>query len=313
MRALAIISLALVLLLISLAAYLRLSHSGVGCTPWPECYGNIAPQRDAAALHERLIEDATAAKSWATPLHRLVATVLGLLVLSLNIFAHQQKRERFTSGALLSLTVFLATLGVKSGNLHSPAIVMGNLLGGFAMLGLLGWMVFRKAGTGSGHTAAKRLSALAMVMLGLQIAIGGLTSANFAASACRTFPDCHGSWLPGENLKTALDLTRRHVTGQGGLVLGGPERADIHKLHRLTAVATLVFIIAAGIAALRAGHDLRIIGIALILFVSIEFGVGVMAVLSDLPIALAVAHNALAALLLLGLLKLYAESRVAVS
>jgi heme A synthase len=42
--------------------------------------------------------------------------------------------------------------------------------------------------------------------------------------------------------------------------------------------------------------------------VSIEFSVGVMAILTDLPIGLAVTHNTLAALLLLGLLKLNALS-----
>jgi heme A synthase len=42
--------------------------------------------------------------------------------------------------------------------------------------------------------------------------------------------------------------------------------------------------------------------------VSTEFLMGVSAILTDLPIAVAVAHNGLAALLLLALLKLLAKS-----
>jgi len=309
LRALSIVSLALVLLLISLAAYLRLDHSGIGCTPWPECYGNIGTERDAVALHERLLEDATSARSWATPMHRLVATVLGLLVLSLNVLAFREKRNRSASVALLALTLFLAIIGVVSGGLHSPAVVMGNILGGFGMLALLGGMVFQKRAPHRNASTLTKISAIALLLLGLQIAIGGLTSANFAAAACRTVPDCHGSWLPGSDLLKAMDLSRRHAVADNGIVLGGAERADIQMLHRLSAVATALLIIAAGLLALRFGHDLRIVGAALILLVSFEFFVGILAIVTDLPIGLAVAHNTLAALLLLGLLKLYAESR----
>ena len=35
------LSLLLVILLVSLRAYLRLAHSGIGCLDWPECYGRI--------------------------------------------------------------------------------------------------------------------------------------------------------------------------------------------------------------------------------------------------------------------------------
>jgi cytochrome c oxidase assembly protein subunit 15 len=104
-----------VLLLISLAAFLRLDHSGIGCTPWPECYGNVGAERDIAPLHERLIQDVTTANAWVTPVHRLVATVLGLLVLALTILSIQERRDRCASLALLLLTVCLAIIGVKSG------------------------------------------------------------------------------------------------------------------------------------------------------------------------------------------------------
>lgn len=312
MRGIAITSLVLVLILVSLSAYLRLDHSGIGCTPWPACYGNIGRARDdggAGDAYERLLMEAQQPAAWATKLHRLIASALGVLIVSLSLLAMLQKRDRLISFSLLFLTVFLAVIGIQSGSLHSPAVVMGNLCGGFAMLGLLGWLVLREespAPAGDRSLRAAPIAALALLLL--QIVTGGFTSANFAASACRTLPDCHGSWLPGKNLPIAFDLSRVHEVGETGFVSGGPERADIHKLHRLTAVLAFLAITMAAVLAIIRGFDLRVIGAVLLLLVAAEFGVGIAAIIAELPIVLAVAHNWLAAILLLVLLRLYART-----
>ena len=68
-------------------------------------------------------------------------------------------------------------------------------------------------------------------------------------------------------------------------------------------------IIFAGILAVQAGRDLRIVGSALIVVVALEFSLGVGSILAGLPILGAVAHNWLAAVLLLATLKLFAESQ----
>jgi cytochrome c oxidase assembly protein subunit 15 len=54
---------------------------------------------------------------------------------------------------------------------------------------------------------------------------------------------------------------------------------------------------------------LRIAGIVSIALVCVELALGVTAILGALPIGIAVAHNWLAALLLLALLRLFALSR----
>jgi cytochrome c oxidase assembly protein subunit 15 len=215
------------------------------------------------------------------------------------------KRDRLISFTLLGLTVFLAWLGIYSGGLHSPAIVMGNLGGGFTMLGLLGWMTFRNARPSSNPPlSTKTWTIAALGWLMFQIMTGGLTSANFAASACQTLPDCHGTYLPGDKLSVAFDISRTHEIGPTGLAIGASERADIHKLHRITALITAATILIAGVSALQAGLGGNAI-IILILVVA-EFGVGIAAILTDIPIGIATAHNGLAAMLLLGLLRLYA-------
>jgi cytochrome c oxidase assembly protein subunit 15 len=311
LQSLAKVSLVLVIVLVTLSSYLRLDHSGIGCEPWPACYGNIGAAAETpgvADAYERLLDEARQPLSWARPLHRLVASVLGVLILVTNMFALLKKSQRILSLGLLLLTVFLAWLGIYSQGLHSPAVVMGNLCGGFAMLGLLGWMVLRKSKNDTtGSIPCRRWALLAIALLGVQIFVGGLTSANFAASACQTVPDCHGSWLPGAAVATAFDLSRTHEIGDTGMVLGGAERPEIHKLHRLIAALTVIAVLIAGILAYNRGRKLRIVGLVAISLVVIEFGLGVAAIMTGLPIAVAVAHNWLAALLLLALLKLFAE------
>jgi len=309
MKALATLALLLVVILISVSAYLRLDHSGIGCADWPACYGHIGilseDNATAGATVERLIDETKQQGSWATRAHRLVASVLGLLILGMALWSLNLRRDRLLSFGLLGLTVFLAWLGIYSAGLHSPAVVMGNLGGGFAMLALLGWLVFRDTtpAANAGPTA-KAWTIAALLVLALQIGLGGLTSANFAATACQTFPDCYGTWLPGSDLVTAFNLNRTHEISASGFVVGGAERMDIHKLHRLVAVLTLLMSLAAGVLARRA--RLGTTAIAVIAIALAEVAVGVAAILTDLPIGIAVAHNWLAAILMLGLLRLLA-------
>jgi cytochrome c oxidase assembly protein subunit 15 len=309
MKKLAITALLLVIALVSVSAYLRLDNSGIGCADWPDCYGMIGTASETeptlGSTYERLAVDAQQPLSWATPVHRLIASVLGLTILGMALFSLRLKRDRLISFSLLALTVFLAWLGIYSSGLHSPAIVMGNLGGGFAMLSLLGWMVFRDARPSSNAANnVRNWVVAALLLLFAQIALGGLTSANFAASACQTLPDCHGSYLPGSDLLGAFDLSRRHETGPTGLALGGPERADIHKLHRIAALVTAATIFLAGLLALRS--RLGWTAVLVLALVVAEFSVGVGAIVTRLPISIAVAHNWLAAMLVLGLLRLLA-------
>lgn len=325
MNGLAKISLLLVILLVSLSAYLRLAHSGIGCADWPECYGHIgqpASVSEPAApgnAYQRMVEQANQPLAWATPLHRLVASVLGLLIASLAFIAFRRNQQRIIALALLGLAVFLAVLGIRSGSLHNPAVVMGNLAGGFSMLGLLGWMVFSPVSKAQHEAqdydvqgkagAAKYMTILAIMALSMQIVLGGLTSANFAATSCQTLPDCHGSWLPGSALLTAFDLSRRHEVTPMGQAIGGQERLAIHKAHRIGAAITLVLILLTAVSALRTEARYRTTAIVILALVTLEFSVGIAAILSSLPIGLAVAHNWLAGLILLALLKLLALSR----
>lgn len=309
-------SLLLVMVLVSLSAYLRLAHSGIGCTDWPACYGRIGdPPAVSETIssenaYQRIVAEASQPLAWATPLHRLVASVLGLLIVLLVVLSLKLKRDRMISLALLGLTVFLALLGIKSGGLHNPAVVMGNLSGGFLMLGLLGWMLFKESGgNDQAHQQASLPGTLiitTVLVLALQILLGGLTSANFAATSCQTLPDCHGAWLPGSEIWKAMDLSRHHEVTSMGQAIGGQERIDIHIAHRLGAVVTTLMVLAVGFMAWSVGGRLRKAGAIALILVTAELSIGITAITSDLPIELAVAHNWAAGLLLLVMLKIKA-------
>jgi len=313
MRLLAISGLALVLLLVSLSSYLRLDHSGIGCAPWPDCYGNIGVDDNETTVgdaYERLVAEAREPLSWTRPLHRLVASVLGLLVLGMTAVSVLQRRYRLLSAGLLLLTVFLAWLGIYSEGLHSPAVVMGNLGGGFAMLALFGWLIFdmhRESPAAQTQPKARRWTGIALLAVCMQIALGGLTSANFAANACSTFPDCMGAWLPGNDVVAAFDLTRSHEINDAGYVVAGPERASVHQLHRLFALLVAGLVITAGVLGIRSNRNLLWPVVAVVSLVVAEVAVGIAAVLTNIPIIAAVAHNWLAALLLLALLYMRAR------
>jgi heme A synthase len=91
----------------------------------------------------RLAPDPQEVLPWARPLHRLVASTIGLLVLGLVGLSLLRHKNRAVCFILLGLTVFLAWLGIYSADSHDPAIVLGNQLGGLAMLGCFAWLVYK--------------------------------------------------------------------------------------------------------------------------------------------------------------------------
>ena len=96
-----------------------------------------------------------------------------------------------------------------------------------------------------------------------------------------------------------------------GVAIGGTERLAIHKAHRLGAVVSTVLILIAALTALQKGsQDPRVRKTAMVILglVLMEFSLGIASVMTGLPIAIALGHNALAALLLLSLIRLLVVS-----
>ncbi len=298
LRSLSVAAAGLALIVIVVGAYVRLSDAGLGCPDWPLCYGRPLPAEIA--------DGAAHAKAWKEMGHRYIAGVLGVLILFLSITSWRMRKSHALATAILALVVFQATLGMWTVTmLLKPAIVTAHLLGGMATLALLIWFALSQYEHAfSQETKTIRVpAALALAAVVIQIALGGWVSANYAALACPDLPGCRGQVFPPMDFANAFHVLRElGRTGDGGLL---PLEAlvAIHWTHRMFA---LVAVAAAGYAALRAFRVpvLRKIGVVVACLLALQISLGIANVAFRLPLALAAAHNAGAALLLAALVVL---------
>ena len=144
---------------------------------------------------------------------------------------------------------------------------------------------------------------IAILVLGLQIALGGWTSANYAALACPDFPTCNGQWWPDANFKEGFILWREVGVNYEGGLLDQQSRVAIHLVHRIGAIVTLLVLITLAFRLLKIPR-LRSGGQVLMGLILIQFTLGILNVVLYLPLPNAAAHNAGAALLLMTLLSL---------
>jgi cytochrome c oxidase assembly protein subunit 15 len=289
-----------------LGAYTRLKDAGLGCPDWPGCYGNLfVPSSD---LEPAVIAD----KAWIEMIHRYVAGTLGILIFYIAYQAFRQKttpQVKALSITLCALVVFQALLGMWTVTLRLyPLVVMGHLLGGFALLTLL-WLTYlhlrgaNKIGPARETTKIKLLALGAtMVLLG-QIALGGWTSANYAALVCADFPTCQGQWWPPLDWGKAFDLTAVGIFDSPGMPLENSARVTIQMAHRLGAVAASIFILLLIYQLCLSKNKLALrMAIVLLTLLSLQIVLGIVNVLAALPLPISLLHNANAALLLLGLI-----------
>lgn len=304
----------LALTVVILGAYTRLSDAGLGCPDWPGCYGHLAVPASPDALAQA--NDAFAhrpvesAKAWKEMAHRYAAGLLGLMVLGLAVSAWRRGAGRGLATATVLLVMFQAALGMWTVTLLlKPVVVMGHLLGGFTVLSLL-WLGYLNARSFVPERRAapgylRRLALLGIAVLVVQIALGGWTSANYAALACPTFPKCMGEWWPPMDMNDGFVLWRGLGVNYEFGVLDSPARVAVHMAHRVWAMVVFVCLAGLGIAALRQSSGaLRAASVVVLMLLVAQVCLGIANVLLHLPLPVAAAHNAVAALLLLALLTL---------
>ena len=366
------LAVALALGVIVFGAFVRLSHAGLSCPDWPTCYGRatwpkaVEHAADHAASAIRPFEDH---KAWREQVHRHIAAVLGLLVLSLSLLAARRRPHglaqvlgaaglvavaiplymsgahavaaalavagegvllaaalRWRGGDLaresaltLAVIVFQALLGMWTVTwLLKPVVVMGHLMGGLLTFSLLAWMAWRATNRPivlADAAALRRLLWLALGVLGVQVALGGWVSANYAALSCGAgswsidnFPKCAGLWLPPTDFREGFVLWRGIGVDYEGGVLDGQSRIAIQVAHRLGAVAAAAALAWAAARMLRT-PGLRGWGTALALLTVAQVTLGILNVKLSLPLPVAVMHNGGAALLVFVLVSLLARLR----
>jgi cytochrome c oxidase assembly protein subunit 15 len=322
-RAFASVALGLCLVVVVLGAYVRLSAAGLGCPDWPGCYGHLTPASVAAS--DAVARPFEPGKAWREMVHRYAAGTVGVLILVLTAMAVVWRRERAVSVpfmlSLLAILVAQAALGMLTVTWQlKPLIVTAHLLFGFTTLSLLWWLVLTLRWRARGPpilptrtlNGTRGLALLALVVLVLQIALGGWTSSNYAATACPDFPTCQGSWWPQADFRAAYVLWRGLGVNYEGGVLDNAARVAIQVTHRCGAVIASLLLLLAALAALRERAErTRQAAFCLLLLLALQLVIGASMVLRGFPLWLATAHNAGAALLLLAVVALNRSLRPA--
>jgi heme a synthase len=207
--------------------------------------------------------------------------------------------------AVLAVVVFQAMLGMWTVTLLlKPVVVMGHLLGGLLTFSLLSYVALALVSTREPAPAERNLTravVVGLVLLACQIALGGWTSANYAALACGfDFPQCQGQWWPPTDFHEGFVLWRGVGVNYEGGVLDAPARAAIQIAHRIGAL--VVFCYLGWLAYRLARVRLRAYAIAIGVLLLAQVMLGVGNVKLGLPLPVATAHNGVAALLLLALI-----------
>ena len=327
MKKLVLASVLLAIVVVILGAYTRLADAGLGCPDWPGCYGNLVvpshPDKvDAAeqAYPERPLE---AYKAWLEMIHRYFAGMLGLFILTIAIMSLRARSGAYESASvpiklpllILLLVIGQAALGMWTVTMNlMPVVVMGHLLGGFTILSLLFLLFMRLNHRGFAQNAFYQSDAVAkgftgfaigaVVILVAQIALGGWTSANYAALACTQLPICEGNWASKLDFADAFSVPEadNYEFGKHGY----EGRMTMHITHRIGAIITFLYLGWLALALYRkaASDTVKNISIVVLVVLIAQVLLGISNVVFKLPIVVAVLHNAVAAILLLSLVAL---------
>ena len=218
------------------------------------------------------------------------------------------------AGALtLMVIVFQALLGMWTVTwLLKPVVVMAHLMGGLLTFSLVTWMAWRATAVPirlADAVIVRRLVIAAVIVLGVQIALGGWISANYAALACGTdFPTCNRQWWPPSDFREAFVLWRGIGIDYEGGVLDGEALVAVQLAHRMMAVVVFVYLLGLAIKLLRT-PGMRGWATLLAVLTLAQVALGIANVKLSLPLWTAVLHNAGAALLLFVLVSLLARLR----
>ena len=308
----------LALCVIVFGAYVRLTDAGLGCPDWPGCYGFVTvPQtaEDYLSVEENFPgEIVDEGKAWREMIHRYIASLLGFLILLMflkDFFSFRKGegslKDLKLSGVLLALVIFQGMLGMWTVTLKvHPLVVTAHLIGGLTTLSLL-FFYYRSIETDSEKfISTPNVLFVGLSILILQIILGGWTSTNYAALGCPDLPLCYGEVWPS-NMDFEEGFLKWQEVGvnyEGGQ-LSPSGRTAIHFVHRLGAIVALIALGLLGLRYLKHTSDrVRGASILMLIALSAQLAIGILMVWFGIPLFLATAHNAFAALLLLSFINL---------
>ena len=299
--------------LLMLGAWVRLTDAGLGCPDWPGCYGKLTPAQASAQIAEAVEQQGgehgpvSMGKAWREMLHRYLAMLVGVLSIALTVLAWRWRgrlrQSPWLASAILGVVILQGLFGMWTVTLLlMPVIVTAHLMGGLLTFVLLLWLWLRQASQPryvdpEPPAALLTPARVAIAAVLLQIFLGGWTSTNYAALACSDLPTCQGAWWPEMDFANGFDPSRTLGRTANGAALPVAALTAIHLSHRVGALIVLAVVGWVGWRAVRAPGAERL-GLAVLAALALQWGLGLANVVYSLPLALAVAHNGGAALLL---------------
>jgi len=301
--------------LIMFGAFVRLTDSGLGCPDWPGCYGSASPVGALQSIHSAAASmpegPVTLPKAWIEMVHRYVGAGLGLLIIIITLMAWRYRKQLGHSATLASTTLLAVCLQGAFGawtvtHKLMPIVVTGHLLFGMSLLALMTWLAARQKEHQSLPLEARRYwpwAGFAVIILFVQIALGGWVSTNYAALACMDFPTCQGDWLPPMDLASGFSIMRGLGQTTTGDMISQYALTAIHWVHRNFAFVVFVYL---GILAfkLRRFDGLRGPASLVLILLCTQLLTGLTTIFFQWPIVIAVLHSGGAAGLVIGVVTL---------
>ena len=308
---LSLFGICLAFVVIALGAWTRLVDAGLGCPDWPGCYGFVVfPTNEAEiALAEARYPTFPYDINKAIPevVHRYFAAALGFLAIIMVYYSFKQNENKNIRRWTIGLLIFICCQGLFGyltvSLLLLPIIVTAHLFGGFTTLTLF-FLIFLMSGKFDilekmAIPKLKTIAGIALAVLLFQIFLGVWTSTNYASLACADFPTCQGTYMPEMDFKNGFNLNQEIGPNYLYGLLDNPSRVAIHYSHRVSAilVAVVFLILISKLWFSNAAPLASTIGILLLTQISL----GIINVVYVLPLYVAIAHNLVAAILLLAI------------
>jgi cytochrome c oxidase assembly protein subunit 15 len=299
--------------LVVFGAFTRLTDSGLGCPDWPGCFAKANPLAAAADINRAALLDpggpVDLTKAWIEMVHRSFAMGIGVLILTLLFLSFRRRHGgrievlQFRVAVVSLLTVLLqGAFGAWTVTLKLwPIVVLSHLMLGLTLLGVLTFLAalanteVRRLQRATVALWARRLAVLTLLIVVVQIFLGGWVSTNYAVLACADFPRCQGHWLPSMDFADGFSMLHPLGRTRTGDAFPVDALTAIHWTHRCGAL-----VVTMSIAMLAAGlrqTPLRREVAALCMVLLLQLLTGIANVVLGWPLFAAVLHNAGAAAL----------------
>jgi heme A synthase len=205
--------------LIVVGGIVRATHSGLGCPDWPTCHGNIIPTTDKHTLIEYS--------------HRLTASIAGLLVLSIAVWAWRSFRRvpAIFYPSVLSFVLVLAQAGLGGAVVENelPAgIVVVHLAMALTILTLLVLLtttaisMTRTLAPANTSRSLSRMALLASAGTLALMLVGSYVAGAGYGLACSGWPLCNGDVIPNAGgASVQVHFAHRFLAALVGLIVLG--------------------------------------------------------------------------------------------